>query len=127
MRRVISTSNSPAPIGTYSPGIVTENFIFTSGQIAICPKTGKLIKDDFASETKQAMDNLRRIIDAGGSSMDNVVKITVYLTDLSKYDILNEVFYNYFTEELPARSAVEVSALPLGASIEIEAIALVEK
>ncbi|MBC8213692.1 MAG: reactive intermediate/imine deaminase [Candidatus Marinimicrobia bacterium] len=127
MREVISTNDSPTPIGTYSPGIKTDNLIFTSGQIAINPETGEMVQDDFASEIRQAMDNLKAIIEAGGSSMNKIVKITVYLTDLKNYDILNRVFSVYFTDELPARSAVEVSALPKGANVEIEAIALVEK
>ncbi len=123
MRKVISTDNAPKAIGTYSQGIEIDNLLFTSGQIPLNPETGDLVKDDFKSEVNQVILNLRGVLEEAGSSLENIVKCTVFLTDLSLFPQLNEVFSNYFTSEPPARSAVEVSALPLGVRVEIEAIA----
>ena len=121
--KTINTTNAPKAIGPYSQGIDYNQLIFTSGQIPINPKTNKLIKKDFKAELKQVLNNLDAILVKGGSSLKNAIKLTVFLTDLSKFSELNEVFNLYFQDSQPARSAVQVSALPLGASVEIEAIA----
>jgi 2-iminobutanoate/2-iminopropanoate deaminase len=124
MRKVISTDNSPKAIGTYSQGIQIDNLVFTSGQIPLHPETGKLVQNDFKSEVNQVMLNLKGVLEEAGSSLKSIVKCTVFLTDLTLFPQLNEVFSEYFISEPPARSAVEVSALPLGVRVEIEAIAL---
>ena len=121
--KTINTSNAPKAIGPYSQGVDYNQLIFTSGQIPLDPKTNKLIKNNFKQELKQVLNNLDAILIKGGSSLKNVIKLTVFLTDLSNFSELNEVFNLYFKDFQPARSAVQVAALPLGANIEIEAIA----
>ena len=122
-RKVIKTSNAPEAIGVYSQGIETKDLIFTSGQIPLTPK-GELIKDDFEAESIQVINNIKAVLNHAGSDLSNIVKITVFLTDLSLFPRLNKVFENFFPEMPPARSAVEVSALPMNVRVEMEAVAL---
>ena len=126
MRRVISTQNAPQAIGTYSQGIKAGRFVFTSGQAGIDPQTGELVRGDFAEEVRLVLRNLAAILDGGGSSLAEAVKITVFLTDLSNFPVLNTVFAEFFKEGPPARSTVQVTALPLGANVEIEAVGIVQ-
>ncbi len=126
MRTVIHTDKAPAAIGPYSQGICCGNLIFTAGQIPIDPTTGKLINGSFEEQVNQVLHNLSGILSSAGSSLDQVVKFTVFVTDLSNFPVLNQVFAQYFKEDPPARSAVQVAALPLGAEVEIEAIAIRE-
>ena len=123
---VIETLDAPQAIGTYSQGIKSGNLVFTSGQIPINPKTGELINGDFKSEISQALTNLNGVLKSGGSSLKKAIKLTVFLTDLSYFPQVNEVFKEFFPENPPARSAVQVSALPMNAKIEIEAVGAVE-
>jgi 2-iminobutanoate/2-iminopropanoate deaminase len=123
---VIETLDAPQAIGTYSQGIKSGNLVFTSGQIPINPETGELIKGDFKSEISQVLTNLNAVLKSGGSSLKKAVKLTVFLTDLSYFPQVNEVFKEFFPENPPARSAVQVSALPMNAKIEIEAVGSVE-
>ena len=123
---VIQTPDAPQAIGTYSQGIKSGNLVFTSGQIPLHPASGKLINNDFKSEITQVLINLNAVLNGGGSSLKNAIKLTVYLTDLSNFSQVNEVFKEYFPENPPARSAVQVSALPMNARIEIEAVGSVE-
>jgi|TARA_B100000809_G_scaffold263293_1_gene316205 2-iminobutanoate/2-iminopropanoate deaminase len=123
---VIQTPDAPQAIGTYSQGIKSGNLVFTSGQIPLNPASGKLINNDFKSEITQVLINLNAVLNGGGSSLKNAIKLTVYLTDLSNFSQVNEVFKEYFPENPPARSAVQVSALPMNARIEIEAVGSVE-
>ena len=125
-KSVIQTSEAPKAIGTYSQGIRSENMVFTSGQIPINPKTGKLIIGKFKAEVHQVLTNLDGVLKGGGSSLQSAVKLTVFLTDLSYLTEVNEVFDSFFSNKPPARSAVQVSALPMNARIEIEAIGYVE-
>ena len=125
-RFVIQTPDAPQAIGTYSQGIKSGNLVFTSGQIPLNPASGKLINNDFKSEITQVLINLNAVLNGGGSSLKNAIKLTVYLTDLSNFSQVNEVFKEYFPENPPARSAVQVSALPMNARIEIEAVGSVE-
>ena len=125
-RKVIQTDLAPRAIGVYSQGIVMDGVVYTSGQIPIDPKNGNLIKENFRSEVKQVLNNLDAILTCGGSSLRSVIKFLVFLTDISYFSKVNEVFQEHFNEDPPARSAVEVSALPMGARIEIEAIGMVE-
>jgi len=125
-RVVIHTNEAPKAIGTYSQGIKSDNFVFTSGQIPINPKSGKLIKGDFKSEVKQVLINLNGVLKGGGSSLQQAIKLTVFLTDLSHFAQVNEIFDEFFPDNPPARSAVQVSALPMNARIEIDAVGHVE-
>ena len=123
---VIHTTEAPKAIGTYSQGIKTDNFVFTSGQIPINPQSGELIKGDFKSEVKQVLINLNGVLKGGGSSLQQAIKLTVFLTDLSHFAQVNEIFNEFFPDNPPARSAVQVSALPMNARIEIDAVGHVE-
>ena len=119
---VIHTTDAPKAIGTYSQGIKSDNFVFTSGQIPINPQSGELIKGDFKSEVKQVLINLNGVLKGGGSSLQQAIKLTVFLTDLSHFAQVNEIFNDFFPDNPPARSAVQVSALPMNARIEIDAV-----
>ncbi len=123
---VIETLDAPQAIGTYSQGIKSGNLVFTSGQIPLNPETGELINGDFKMEISQVLTNLNAVLKSGGSSLKQAVKLTVFLTDLSYFPQVNEVFKEFFSENPPARSAVQVSALPMNAKIEIEAVGSVE-
>ena len=124
--KTINTKNAPQAIGPYSQAKVINNFVFTSGQIPLRPD-GSMVSDNFELECIQVLDNVRAVLKASGSSMSHIIKLTVYLTDLSKFDILNNIFNEYFKDSLPARSTVEVSKLPKDSNIEIEAICYCEK
>ena len=123
---VIETLDAPQAIGTYSQGIQSGNLVFTSGQIPLNPETGELINGDFKSEISQVLTNLNGVLKSGGSSLKKAIKLTVFLTDLSYFPQVNEVFKEFFPENPPARSAVQVSALPMNVKIEIEAVGSVE-
>ena len=123
---VIETLDAPEAIGTYSQGIKSGNLVFTSGQIPLNPETGELINGDFKMEISQVLTNLNAVLKSGGSSLKKAIKLTVFLTDLSYFPQVNEVFKEFFPENPPARSAVQVSALPMNAKIEIEAVGSVE-
>ncbi len=124
MRTIIHTDHAPEAIGPYSQGVCCGDLIFTAGQIPLDPASGKLLDGPFEEQVDQVLRNLSGILVAGGSGLDHVIKFTVYLTDLSNFPVLNQVFEKYFPQDPPARSAVQVAALPLGAEVEIEAIAV---
>lgn len=126
MNKVIHTENAPEAIGPYSQAIKTGKLIFTAGQICFDPITGELNNPDFESETKQVLNNINAILQEAGSSLKNIVKCTVYLTDLNNFSMINSVFKQYFPEDPPARAAVEVSGLPMNVNVEIDAIASIE-
>jgi 2-iminobutanoate/2-iminopropanoate deaminase len=128
MRETIKTPNAPAAIGPYSQGIKTSagKMIFTAGQIALDPASGRLVEGDIAAQTRRALDNVKAILTTAGTSLENVVKTTVFMADLSEFAAMNEVYGEYFPANPPARSTVEVKALPRGAKVEIEAIAVVQ-
>ncbi len=123
--KTVNTKKAPQAIGPYSQAKIIGNFIFTSGQIPL-RVDGTMIVDNFEKECIQVLDNLKAILESSGSGMLNIVKLTVYLTDLSNFNILNEVFEQYFDKSLPARSTVEVSALPKDSRVEIEAIGYID-
>ena len=125
MLKVIKTENAPGAIGTYSQGIRAGGLVFTSGQLGIDPATGELERGDFAEQARLVLQNLKGILEAGGSSLKHVVKLTVFLADLADFPVLNEVFAECFEDDPPARSTVQVAALPLGADVEIEALGIV--
>jgi 2-iminobutanoate/2-iminopropanoate deaminase len=125
-KQVVFPENGAKPIGPYTPAIRIGNFLFTSGQIGLEPKTGKLAPGGVVAEAKQALENISTLIKAGGSSLDKVVKTTLFLKDIGDFATVNEIYTQYFKNEPPARSTVQVSALPGGAVFEIEAIAALE-
>lgn len=120
----IKTSQAPAAIGPYSVAIKAGSHIFASGQIGLNPITGNMVEGGVEAEAKQALNNLKNILEAAGSSMEKVVKTTVFLVDMNDFAKMNAVYAGYFSETPPARSAVQVGALPKNALVEIEAIAL---
>lgn len=122
-REVIHTNNAPGAIGPYSQGIIVGDFVYTSGQIPINPATG-VMESDIKLATKQSMENIKAILEEAGTSLENVVKTSIFLKDLNDFAEVNEVYGTYFTENLPARSCVQVAKLPKDAVIEIEAIAI---
>jgi len=125
MHKAITTSNAPQAIGVYSQGIIAGNFVFTSGQIAIDPVSGHLVIDDFKEEVRQVLNNLSEVLVSGGSAINRIVKCTVFMKDLRQFPHLNDVFAEFFPYDPPARSVVEVSKLPKGCNVEIEAIGVV--
>lgn len=121
--KYIKTENAPAAIGPYSQGIEFDNLIFTSGQIPADPKTGEL-KTEITEATKQCLENVKAIIEEAGSSLERVVKVTIFITNMDDFSKVNEVYGQYFTEYKPARSCIAVKDLPKNSIVEIEAIAL---
>lgn len=127
VRRVVRATQAPPAIGPYSQAIAAGDFIYTSGQIALDPKTGEMIAGGVAEQTEQVLKNLSAVLAAAGSGLEQVVKTTVFLTDMDDFAAMNEVYQKYFKTEPPARSTVGVARLPRGARIEIEAIAIKRK
>jgi len=121
---VIFTDKAPKPIGPYSQAIAKGNLLFVSGQVAINPATSQIDTSGIGNETKQVMENLNAVLQAAGTSTDHVVKSTIYLTDLSKFKQVNEMYGSYFKENPPARETVQVAALPKGAHVEISVVAV---
>ena len=124
MKQIISTTQAPAAIGPYSQGVRGAGIVITSGQLPIDPATGVFAGDDIAAQTRQSLKNVQAVLEAGGSSLKNVIKTTVFLKNMDDFAAMNEVYATFFEGEPPARSAVEVARLPKGALVEIEAIAL---
>lgn len=122
-KTVISTNNSPAAIGPYSQAIRFNELVFVSGQIPINPGSGKVIRGNIKEQTKQVLENLKNILQAGGSSLPNVLRTTIFLSDMDDYAMVNETYAQYFKSAPPARSTVQVSRLPRDVHIEIDAIA----
>jgi 2-iminobutanoate/2-iminopropanoate deaminase len=122
-REAINTEKAPKAIGPYEQAIKCNGLLFTSGQIALDPVTGTLIEGDISAQTRQVLNNLKAVLEAGGSSIDHVIKATVYLTDLSNFGKMNEVYAEYLGNVKPARSTVGVATLPRGASVEIDLVA----
>ncbi len=124
MKKIISTSEAPAAIGPYSQAIRSGNFLFCSGQIPLDPATGQIVSGDTTTQTRRVLDNIGAVLKAEGLVFENIVKTTIFLTDLGDFQTVNEVYGSYFKQQPPARSTVQVSALPKGAKVEIEAIAV---
>jgi len=121
--RTISTDKAPKAIGPYSQGIAASGFLFLSGQVPLDPVTGDLVQGTVREEVTRVMENLKAVLEAAGSGLDRVVRTTVFLTDLKDFAAMNEVYAGYFGAHRPARSTVQVAALPKGARVEIDAIA----
>ena len=124
MKTVISTTEAPTALGPYSQAIAAGPLVFCSGQIPLEPETGTLIAGNISNQTKRLLQNIAAVLHAGGLGMEHVVKTTVFLTDLANFGEMNEVYAGYFPNDPPARSTIQVAALPKGANVEIEAIAL---
>lgn len=124
MKEVVSTAKAPAAIGPYSQAIKVRasQMLFCSGQLPLDPASGELATGSYAEQTKRVMDNLKAIIEAAGFTMADVVRTTIYLTNLSAFSEVNSVYQSYFSEDFPARTTVQVDALPRGAALEIDAI-----
>jgi 2-iminobutanoate/2-iminopropanoate deaminase len=124
-RTVISTDQAPAAVGPYSQAIIAGEFVFTAGQIPMDPATGRLVEGDIQEQTRQVLSNVKAVLQAASTSLDKVVKVTVFLQDMGDFKAMNEVYAEFFVKEPPARSAIQAAALPLGVGVEIEAIALI--
>lgn len=127
MREIIRTEEAPQAIGPYSQATRAGGFVFASGQIPIDPKTGEFVAGGVAEQTEQVLRNLSAVLEAGGTSLDRVVKTTVFLADMNDFAAMNEVYGRYFTGDAPARATVQAARLPRDARVEIEAIALAGK
>ncbi len=124
-KKIISTKNAPQAIGPYSQAVQYNNLLFVSGQIPIEPKTGQIMAGSIKEQTNKVLENLKNILIASDSSLNNVLRTTIYLTNLEDYSTVNEIYTLFFSESQPARSTVQVSRLPMDAQIEIDAIACI--
>ena len=125
MKKIIFTEKAPAPIGPYSQAVLVGNTLYTSGQIAINPKTNELVLDDIKTETKQVMENMKAVLEAADMQFENVIKTSIFISDMNNFTSINEVYAKYFNEELaPARETVEVACLPKNVNVEISMIAI---
>ncbi|QPH37740.1 RidA family protein [Pedobacter endophyticus] len=125
MKKIITTTNAPAPIGPYSQAVQAGNFLFVSGQVAINPESGELSIGNIEEETHQVMRNLKAVLLEAGLTFDNVVKSTIFLSDMGTFAQVNEIYGQYFTADFPARETVQVSVLPKNVNVEISVIAVI--
>jgi 2-iminobutanoate/2-iminopropanoate deaminase len=123
-REIVSTDSAPKAIGPYSQAVRTPSFVFTAGQIGLVPTTGEIVGGGVSAQTRQVLTNLQHVLQAANSGLDRVVKTTVYLKDMNDFGAMNSVYAEFFAGDPPARSTVAVAALPKGALVEIDAIAL---
>jgi len=123
--RIVHTENAPAAIGPYSQGIIAGNFLYTAGQIALDPATGQIVPGDVAAQTERVMRNLTAVLESAGAAWADVVKTTVYLMDMADFPRVNEVYGRMIGDARPARSTVQVSGLPRGVLVEIDAVAMI--
>lgn len=123
-KKIVYTEKAPKPVGPYSQAVIAGDFIFTAGQIPIDPKTNQVVQGDIKEQTKQVLENLKAVLEASGATFDDVVKVTVYMRDLSEFSAMNEIYSEYFKNSPPARTTVEVSRLPRDVKIEIDLIAV---
>lgn len=126
MLKAIKTTQAPNAIGTYSQAVQCGDFLFVSGQIGMSPETGELVSDEFEMQARQAFSNLKAIVEAADSSLSQLVKVNVSVVDMQQFSIFNQVMATFFAEPYPARAVVEVSGLPKGAAVEIEAVAAID-
>ena len=125
MKKIITSSKAPAPIGPYNQAVLVGNMLYTSGQIAINPKNGALVLDDITIETKQVMENLKEILAAADMNFENIIKTSIFISDMNNFEAINAVYGSYFDEATaPARETVEVANLPKFVNVEISAIAI---
>ena len=124
-RRTIQTNSAPAAIGPYSQGVAASGLVFTSMQIGLDPATGNVVGTTAPEQVRRCLHNVKAVVEAAGGSLADVVKVTVYMTDIQEFAAVNEVYAEFFTDDLPARAVVEVAALPKGALVAAEAVAIV--
>ncbi|RAJ16194.1 RidA family protein [Olleya aquimaris] len=125
MKKIISTTKAPAPIGPYNQAVLTGNTLYTSGQIALHPETGELVLDDIKTETKQVMENMKAVLEAANMTFENVIKTSIFISDMNNFSQINEVYGQYFNDDTaPARETVEVANLPKFVNVEISMIAV---
>jgi 2-iminobutanoate/2-iminopropanoate deaminase len=124
MKKIVSTNEAPAAVGPYSQAIRVGQFVFTAGQIPLDPKSGQIVSEDISEQARRVLDNLTAVLAAENLTFDHIVKTTIFLTDMNDFAAVNEVYAGYFSSQPPARSTVAVSALPKGARVEIECIAV---
>ena len=123
-RSTVSTDKAPSAIGPYSQGVTAGPWLFVSGQLGMNPQTGELVGEDLASQARQALDNLKAVVEAGGGTLADVAAVEVFLTDMSTFAAFNAIYAEYFEAHKPARAAIGVAALPKGAAVEVKCIAL---
>ncbi|HEX4924327.1 MAG TPA: RidA family protein [Bdellovibrionales bacterium] len=123
-KQIVETMNAPRPVGPYSQAVMVGQFLFCSGQIAINPETNEVLQADVQTQARRVMDNLKAVVEASGLTLENVVKTTIFLTDMGDFAAVNDVYQNYFVRKFPARSTIQVSGLPKGVKVEIEAVAV---
>jgi 2-iminobutanoate/2-iminopropanoate deaminase len=126
MKKIISTNEAPAAVGPYSQAVRIGSTVYCAGQIPLDPKSGQIVSKDISEQTRRVLDNISAILKVEGLLFENIVKTTIFLTDLADFQTVNEIYASYFKQAPPARSTVQVAALPKGARIEIEAIAVAE-
>ncbi len=124
MKKIINTSNAPSPIGPYNQGVMVEDTLYTSGQVAINSINGEMILDSIENETKQVMENLKAVLYSADMDFSNVVKCSIFISNMDNFSRINEVYGSYFKQDFPARETVEVSCLPKNANVEISLIAV---
>jgi 2-iminobutanoate/2-iminopropanoate deaminase len=127
MKKIISTSEAPTAIGPYSQAVRSGRLLFCSGQIPLDPRSGQVVSGDIAAQTRRVLDNIAAVLRAEGLTFDHVIKTTIFLTNLGDFETINEIYGSYFKLDPPARSTVQVSALPKGANVEIEVIAVADE
>ncbi|MEI6221265.1 MAG: RidA family protein [bacterium] len=127
MKTIITPENAPIAVGPYSQAVKFQNLLFTSGQIPLHPQTGEVVGSDITTQAKQVLENLKAVLTEAGSSFENVIKSTVFLSDMNNFAGMNTIYAEYFTNNFPARSTVQVARLPKDVLVEIEVIAIVEK
>lgn len=124
MKKIVKTNQAPAPVGPYNQAIIAGDFVFTAGQIAIDPATGQLAENDIQQQTRLVIQNLKAVLEAAGSDLSQVIKTTVFLKDMNDFSAMNDVYAEFFSENSPARSAVEVARLPKDVLVEMECVAM---
>ena len=125
MKKIITTTKAPAPIGPYNQAVLSGNTLYTSGQIALHPETGELVLDDISTETKQVMENMKAVLAAADMTFENVIKSSIFISDMNNFEAINTVYGEYFNEATaPARETVEVAKLPKSVNVEISMIAV---
>src|ERR1700753_569303 len=125
MKKIINTTDAPAPIGPYSQAVLAGNILYVSGQIPMNPATGDLVMENIKAEASQVMENIKAILTAAGANFDNVVKTTIFLKDMQDFAQVNEVYGSYFIGDFPARETIQVAGLPKNVNVEISVIAVV--
>lgn len=125
-RKAVRTEKAPLPVGPYEQAVISGHFVFLAGQIGLDPATGKMVAGGIAEQTEQLLENMKAVLEASGSSLAGVLRVGVYLADMGDFAAMNEVYSKYMAEATPARTAIAVKGLPLGALVEMDAIALVK-